>query len=654
MKKRKIVNPGNAAALAFAMWLTLSACAGGGNGETAQAHQQLASVSYGSWRADFPAENAGDAVFSLRITDSVPSPVDSLHFFDSEIPDSVAFSRVWDTGGGTIAVLSATMPAPVPSATETRLRRVLDGAELVHPPGMRRVYLSARSFADIDSVRASASVEPPPEVTHHLTVTYDPKSTDSCLVVRDSVRVNFAVSTSDSLILVMQTASGPDTTVVFEDSTGASWEIFTTVMAMNELYESPGGELLGHARVTSAYVTGAGFYPLSRWPQNYLVTFSLPDSITAWTPLEQSDDGVWRPGPRQGGVIGGLPFALGRYSDVSEPGGYGHMVLAGSPPDPTDLALAETVNVVLRQTLDFASAVFSFVEINNPDGHVVVPVFGGVFYSSGSLEPLGTVDEWPELLSVGETPEGGEILAAAARGLLIQSLKLDPVLSEMLTAWFPLVYHRSVTGDARGTALLREAYLKYYLFNTELLSLGADAAPVIEHSLADPELQGSPLLHYVAGGKGVVVLEYMNSLGLLSSLSDLLQDFTHRSSANYWARIYSSLRFSQRYQELLRNLFYKPGIPQIEVLWKEESGAVNMAAREIQPGEPFGLPLEGIQCRIHLQDTSLVRTTFYHDGSLMVQINPPPGANGPVTAIDLNPHWLIPADFMYRRDTGSR
>ena len=337
MKKRQIVNPGNAAALALAMWLALSACTGGGNGEAPQVYQPLTSVSYGSWRAEFPSENAGDAVFSLRIADSVHSQVDSLHFFDSEVPDSLAFSRVWDAGGGTIAVLSATVPAPVSSATESRLRRVLEGAELIPPSGMRRVYLSGRSFADIDSVRASASVEPPPEVTHHLTVTYDPKSTDSCLVLRDSVRVNFAVSTSDSLVLVMQTPAGPDTTVVFEDSTGTGWKIFTTVLAMNTLYESPAGEVLGHARVTSAYVTGAGFYPLSRWPQNYLVTFSPTDSITAWTPLEQSDDGVWRPGPRQGGVIGGLPFALGRYSDVSEPGGFGHMVLAGSPPDPPTL-----------------------------------------------------------------------------------------------------------------------------------------------------------------------------------------------------------------------------------------------------------------------------------------------------------------------------
>lgn len=653
MKNRKIVNPGKAA-VALSVWLVFSACTSGGNTETALENQQPASISYGSWRAEFPSENAGDAVFSLTISDSAPAAVDSLHFFDGEVPDSLVFSRVWDTGGGSVAVLSAAVPAPVPPATETRLRRVLQGAQLIHPAGMRRVYLSGRSFADIDSVRASASVEPPPEVTHHLTVTYDPKRTDSCLVMRDSVRVNFAVSTSDSLILVMQTVSGPDSTVVYEDSAGSGMEVFVNVLAMNELYESPGGELLGHARVTSAYVTGAGFYPLSRWPQNYSVNFILSDSITAWTPLELSDDGIWRPGPRQGGVIGGLPFALGRYSDVSEPGGFGHMVLAGSPPDSADQALAETVNGVLKQTLDFSSAVFDFVEINNPDGDVVVPVFGGVFYSRGSLEPLGTVGDWPELLSVGEAPQGGEILAAAARGLLMQSLKLDPVLSEMLTAWFPLVYHRSITGDSRGTAVLREACLKYYLFNTELLSIGSEGGPVTEYSLADPELQGSELLHFVAGGKGVIVLEYMNSLGLLNNLSDLLQDFTHRSSANYWARIYSSLRFSQRYQELLGSLFYRPGIPQIEVLWREESGAVNMAAREIQPGEPFGLPLEGIQCRVHLQDTSLVRTTFYHDGSLMVQLNLPPGANGPVTAIDLNPSWLIPADFMYRRDSSSQ
>ncbi len=217
----------------------------------------------------------------------------------------------------------------------------------------------------------------------------------------------------------------------------------------------------------------------------------------------------------------------------------------------------------------------------------------------------------------------------------------------MLAAWFPLRFYDHVEEDPEGLAELREAYMKNYLYAMELTE-GAT-----EYALIDPMLASSPHFDLIAGGKGVIVLEYMNSLGLLQRLPWLLQAFTHSWSSNYWPRIYSTLLYSEKltdqYQTLLRNLFYLPGVPQITVEWRQDNGTIFMETTEYQPGEPFGLPLDSCLCLIHLGDTSFTRPVVSMNGILQCEIDHPFNPAGEVRAIDLNPRWLVPADLIYRR-----
>jgi hypothetical protein len=233
--------------------------------------------------------------------------------------------------------------------------------------------------------------------------------------------------------------------------------------------------------------------------------------------------------------------------------------------------------------------------------------------------------------------------------MLAQSLQLDPVLKETLTAWFLLRYYAEQQGEGPGLRTLREACLKYYLYNTEVFCSSTIASGISEYSLADPNLVSSPLRPFISCGKGVLILEYLHSRRMLNRLPYLLQNFTHSSSGNYWLKIYSSLRInrdSDQYQ-ILRKLFYLPGIPQISVAWKEEGGRIAFNFTEIQPGESFGLPMDS--CMIFLRDTSLVREITLSPETGGYQCSAGSSEYGHVTAIDLNYRRIIPADFMYRR-----
>ncbi|MEA3265703.1 MAG: hypothetical protein U9P42_01995, partial [Candidatus Fermentibacteria bacterium] len=172
---------------------------------------------------------------------------------------------------------------------------------------------------------------------------------------------------------------------------------------------------------------------------------------------------------------------------------------------------------------------------------------------------------------------------------------------------------------------------------------------IAEHSLGDPMLNDSPLRPFVAGGKGVVVMEYLYSLRMLNRLPYLLQDFTHASSGNFWLKVSSSLRVyrgTDKY-DLLRALLYQPGIPQIHAGWWEENDKVFVHMTEIQPGLPFNL--EFGECRLHFSDTTVVREMTHSIEPGLDQCTIGLSGFGEVNAIDINHAGIIPADIMYSR-----
>ena len=653
MKKEDFVKP-EMQSIGFMLILLLGfSCEQGLQPSIPADPESLPFVSTGFWSVRYDPGGYTGGSYGISLSETVPLPVDSQHFQDPELADSLFFSRFWRVGGGLNLVFSIAVPESNDPSIESRISGILQDASVVPPEGLRRIYLSDRNFQEIESERDSRSVEPPPEVNHRLLITFDPTDPDTCLIVQDSVTVDFTVSSADSMVFYLDTGSGESEFVLHPDSNGVCRREFTSILAINRLYTSLEGEALGHARLTSAYLTGAGFYPLSATTQNYTVEFILPDSISAWTPISKISDDIWQSAP--GGLTGGLPVALGNYLTTEDRHGYTLSLLSGGSPDSIDELVVNSLSDVLHSSLSFPSADFAFTEVKNPDGRMVLPVFGGVFFARGSLEPLLDVSGWDEMIARGELPEGFGILTDAARGILLQSLWLDPVLEDMLVSWLPLRYYSAMVDDPEGIATLREGYMKYYLYNTERAALSGSPSLTVEYSIADPLLALSPQRYFISRGKGVILLEYMYSRGILTNLPALLQRFTHSWSSNYWPSIYSTLLYSEKlrgeYQELLRRLFYLPGVPQIKVSWIEDDGIVYMNPMEIQPGIPFSLPLDSIQCMVYMPDTSFTRTTFIDSGMLQLVIDPPSGITGNVRAIDLNHQWTIPADFMYRRET---
>ncbi len=656
----------------LAVWILLAlfilSCGGADvSSEVSNDSDGLVVIRRGSWAVQYDPQNVStmrpELAFASTASGELRSEVDSLNY-DNALPDSLRFNMEWRIGGSSALVFSVTVPDQGNAQLLREAREVCNNAQVIRPPGLRSVFLSDRIGTEIDSDRASSAVEPPPDVNHHLMVYYQQDTTGNSLEVIDSLVVDFRESNADSMAFtfihrdassiisstagIFRRGSSPNQYICFADSNGIYTGVFRNQFHINIPYLDSRGRVSVQSRLTSAYLSGDGYYPISSAPAGYIVKMFLPDSIISWTPLEMGENqDEWFSNP--GGIVGGLPMAIGNYTEKTIFPRYRMLTLTGSPISSLDSIAVERIASVLRSTLDFPSAEFAFIEIINPGGPVVTSSFGGMLFSRGSLESLVDVSSWDENFANGIIPSGCEILIEAAEGMLLQSLQLDEIVSDMLASWIPLRYYAANTEDENSISILRSAYLKYYLYNTEILGGDGRTPLVAEYALGDPMLHESPLRSFVAGGKGVIVMEYLNSLRMLNRLPHLLQDFTHASSGNFWLKISSSLRVyrgTEKY-DLLRALLYQPGIPQLRVSWSEEGEFVLFDIEEIQPGLFFNLELT--ECRLQFADTSIVRTlTPSIQPGLLECTSTLPGY-GSILAIDMNFLGEIPADFIYRR-----
>ncbi len=637
--------------------------------ETSRDSLGLVVIHRGSWAVQYDpltiADIRAELVFAGTASDELRSEVDSINH-DSALPDSLRFNMEWPIGASSALIFSVTVPDQGNVGLMREARAVCDNAQVIRPEGLRSVFLSDRTGTEIDTDRASSAVEPPPDVNHHLMVYFQQDSLGNSLEVIDSLVVDFNGSNAESMAFtfihrdassVISSTAGifrrdsiQNHYICFADSTEIYTGVFRNQFHINIPYLDSRGRVSVQSRLTSAYLSGDGYYPISSAPANYTVKMFLPDSIISWTPLERGESqDEWFSKP--GGIVGGLPMAIGNYTEKTLFPRYRMLTLTGSPISSLDSIAVERIASVLRSTLDFPSAEFAFIEIINPGGPVVTSAFGGMLFSRGSLENLVDVSSWDENFANGIVPPGCEILIEAAEGMLLQSLQLDEIVSDMLVSWIPLRYFEANTDDANSVKILRDAYLKYYLFNTENLGGDGSSPLIAEYALGDPMLYESPLRSFVTGGKGVIVMEYLNSLRMLNRLPHLLQDFTHASGGNFWLKISSTLRVysgTEKY-DLLRALLYQPGIPQLRVRWREDGEFVLMNIEEIQPGLPFNLELA--ECQLHFADTTVVRTLTPSTAPGLVECMPDLPGNGTVMAIDLNFNGEIPADFIYTRIT---
>ena len=593
--------------------------------------------------------------------------LDSLNFH-TLLPDSLRYNRRWHLGAASDLIFSITISADNNQQLHNSVKTVCETALLVEPPGLRSVSLSNRHGAVIDTERASAAVEPPPFVTHNLFVYYQQDSLSTELEVIDSMIVDFRGSNSDSLQFVFINRDGStavsSTTGLFRrtdssnnyncyaDSSGLYVGVFQNRFQINMPYLDSEGRIRAQSRLTSAFLSGDAYYPLSNTPANYNVQFFLPTDFTAWTPLDTvalEDTEIFVSQP--GGIVGGLPIAIGIYKKYQLTSRYSVLSFAGSEMLPSDSSVVNKIVELLVSTIDFRLAQFCFVEINNPDHELIIPGFGGILYSEGSLASLDDVSDWDNLIAEGRVPEGTEIISGAAEAVLLQSLQLDPILFKMLRAWLPLRYFHMNADDVTGSSFIRKSYLKSYLYNTEVLQEDEHLPAIFEYALADQMLVGSPLEDFVSIGKGVVVLEYLYSLRKLNRLPYLLENFRHSSSANYWRTIIRGLNILENSDDYnqLRTLFYQPGIPQIEARWWLSDGKIFIKTEEFQPGMPFNLELN--ECQLILPDTVISRNLISLQDYSLYQCTAPPDELGELSAIDLNSEGFIPADIIYRKVT---
>ncbi len=414
--------------------ILMGACGSSGDPPEAPADRGGSTITAGQWTVSFNPGNSRGISFGAVLTDSAGassiSGTDSIHLQEPDIPDSIRFSRKWELGGGSILVFSLTAPFTDGTALNGRASEILESAVAIEPPGLRSVYLSDRSPGWMDLQRTPLSVEQSPVLNHFVSITFDPENSDTALLIVDSLVVVFPANGTDPIVLDHRGTDEAIQVVRYPDSRGLHTEVFTSALELNRVYTSGEAGVTGHVRLTSAFLTGRGFFPLpdasSATTQNYSVTFDLPEGCTAWTPLARQSDTLMASGP--GGIAGGLPVALGSYTPMMINSEHDLLALAGGEPDSLDLLATERIAGALAETLDFRSSRFSFIEIQYPDGDAVFSVFGGLFFSRGSLESLADVSGWVHLIRSGETPDGFPILVLAARGVLMQSLSLIPFL----------------------------------------------------------------------------------------------------------------------------------------------------------------------------------------------------------------------------------
>lgn len=569
--------------------------------------------------------------------------------------DSLTLARYFPLGGG--AALAVTGFAGSPGRLPG-VRTALEESVLEVWPGLRSVTLSSTTPGAVDSLRNRAPRHPPLMVHHSVDIGFFPESSDSSLLISDTL----FFSGRDSVVLSVHPEIDPffeplsgrvsrishnrwlclvDSSLAAPGFTG----VFRTVIPRNRQLTDPAtGELLLRNRMNSSLI-GGRYLPVGEHPNRYRIRVSAPADMGVFTPLPGVDPPDYRTvaafSTGTGLVRGVVPVFIGDFEEVSLSGGRTRLLYQLGIDEETlehGLHWAGNLSDLLQARLAFQGSGFSILLIHHPDHFFAVPYHGCLVVSPEALESLSGVFTWGDSLASGVSPRGTEVAASAAACFTLQSIHLDPVLARMIRSWIPCVF-MAAHGAREDVARMRRAYRTFYLYETE--TIGG-----YEHALADPLLRNSPLYDPVVLGKGPMVLEYLDSEGCLERLPELLDNFRHTGS--YWPKLHTNLGFfpGDREFKLIRELLYTPGIPQVEAEWWAGAGVLRIKPRQMQPAPDFTLQFRSAVLFFE-NDDPLQIPLQEQAGSLYGGI--PSRATEPVTGIHLNPEELIPADIIYRR-----
>lgn len=582
--------------------------------------------------------------------------------------DSSVVERVWNRGGGELAVLQAKTQGSSPNLLLSSISGVFRTAELAEPASnmLRSVYLSDRNRTMIvEEVNSDVTV--PPDVYHRIVLSVNPARRE--ITVVDTLIIDFSPTQSDSQLILFLPNSGTDSS--FEalngyseyrgDSvccTADSSRVFTGLFSgkWNGFISSSTDRItISGLQInpSTSFQCGMWFYPGNDIPASYRLDISIPDmGYRIYAPLQELSRVVTDSllivsySSPEGGIRGPLAWATGGFSEMGIAGWRSKYFCHDSDSTALEMSyLADDLASVFWNDMGFSGARLDFVIVRSLD----VPVFltgpGCVFLSSDMLASIQGHESWSDSLVSGIPVPATAIVFETAKAFLAGSTYLTECLRDAFAAWS--VYRFATAKDNTDSAELLESFFKYYLYTSEITG-------GTEYAIADPGLYYSPLYDPVILGKAPVVIEFLTreipafNRGIPRALGNL------RHSGDSFGRLFSAMgiRESGEFGELFFQWLYSPGIPQIEVAWADSSGYMNIWIEQYQPGQNFPLGSITDDVLIISEEYSEVieLTRGSTEGFFSGRI---PDMIQDIRAINIDPDRILPADIIYRHIHGS-
>ncbi len=582
--------------------------------------------------------------------------------------DSSAVERIWNRGAEEIVVLQVKMQGSSPNMLLSSISGILRTADLVEPPNsmLRSVYLSDRNRSLIvEEVNSDVAV--PPDVNHRINLSINPSQRE--ITVLDTLVIDFSPTQSDSELTLFLPNSGTGSS--FESLNGHfeyvgdsircvadSSRIFTGLFSGTRsgfISGSTDRIIISGLQInpSTSFQCGMWFYPGNDIPASYSLDISVPDmGYSIYAPLQELSSVVSDSllivsySSPEGGVRGPLAWATGGFSEIDIAGWRSKYFCHNSDSLALEMSyLADEIASVFWNNMGFSGARLDFVIVRSLD----IPVFltgpGCVFLSSDILASIQGYESWSDSLVSGITVPAAAVVFETARSFLAGSTYLTECLRDAFAAWS--VYKFITAEENTDSAELLEAFLKYYLYSTEITG-------GTEYAIADPELIESPLYDPVILGKAPIVIEFLTreipafKRGIPRALGNL------RHSGDSFSRLFSAMgiRESGAFGEMFFQWLYNPGIPQIEVAWADSSGYLQIWLEQYQPGQNFPLGSITDDILIVSEENSEVielsrgSTEGFFAGRI------PSGIQN-IRAINIDPDRILPADIIYRHLHGS-
>lgn len=602
----------------------------------------------------------------LNLDTSYVKPLGDIPGFTAVVylkGDSSVVERVWNRGSGELAVLQIKSWSTSINILLASVARMLGAAAMVEPANglSRSVYLSDRMRNEIvEEVNADVTV--PPEVRHRIRLSVDPMGRE--MYVLDSLTIDFRSTQSDSQLMIYLPCCDNGTS--FEVLAGSAENAGDSVLCIADstrlfsgLYSgnwdgfisSSTDRIMGQGlqiNPSTSFQSGMWFYPGCGIPSVYTVDISVPDKgYEVFAPLAEHSRNVYDSlltvsyvSPIEG-IMGPISWAIGGFTENTIADGRSRYICLESDSIALGMIdLADEITSILWRNMTFDGARIDIVVVSCLDLPVFITGPGCIFLSTDVFSSLRGYQTWSDSLVHGTAVPATSIVFETARAYLAGSTYLSENLRNVLAAWS--VYRFALSDDDSNSNQLREAFRKYYLYSTEI-------SGGIEYAIADPLLNESSLYDPVIFGKAPIVIEFLihEIPAFERAVPRALRNLRH--SGDSFGRLFSAMGIpeSSGYGEMYKQWLYSPGVPQLEILWMDSSGTLNLLVKQLQPGQdfPLGSILDEVRVYTGTGFTDLDLTPGSAEGVYMGDI---PASTERILAIDIDPSTVLPADIVYR------